>query len=46
VQVCAMPTPPLLHLQQLLNVTGNALLDQMYQATPATASTAALDVRC
>jgi sodium-dependent phosphate transporter len=29
--------------EQLLNVTGNALLDQMYQATPATASTAALD---
>ena len=32
-------------MQQLLNVTGNNLLDQMYQATPLDASTATLDVR-
>ena len=32
-------------LQQLLNVTGNNLLDQMYQATPLDASTDTLDVR-
>ena len=39
-------TPLLLHMQQLVNGTGNALLSQMYAATPAGANAATLNVRC